>query len=788
MVRTLKGYVKDQQQVLIGANISIRNIKNNDLIKAAFTENDGKYELMFVSPDTIMMEVSYLGYESVSKEIIFDGEAVYNTGAIILETTSIKVNEITVSAAKSFAVQKIDRVIINPDALISNAGLTGLELMERSPGVLVDMNGNISIRGKNGVVVFIDDKPVNLVGADLANYLRSLSSSSISTIEIMTNPPAKYDAAGNAGVINIKLKKNIATGFNGGINLSFGQGRYTRSNNSANLNYKVNKFNFFSNVSANYNKSFQDLTIERNYFDSQKNPISSFVQKSYITPIGRNANVKAGMDYYVNDKLTIGFSTGGLLTDSDRLLSNESTVTDGKNNVVSYVNAENPTFIQFNNVFVNGNTSWKLKGNAEISANLDFIKYDNNIDQTLSNRIFTPNRILESASILESDLPTAITIQSAKFDFTKTISGGNFEAGLKSSLVSADNNALFYDVNNNKRTINNEFSNRFLYKENINAAYLNYSRNFRKVSAQIGLRAENTNINGNQLGNEVVNDSSFTTRYTSLFPTFYAQYNVDTLQKHVIGLSLGRRVDRPAYKDLNPFSYPMDRFTYYGGNPFLVPTFSYNVELSYTYNSYLTTTLSYSSADDVIFETNEQRGTIYYSRPGNFASQKTYGISFNATKQITSWWTIQLYLSRLKNQFKSPIYTEFLDDAKWYTVLAPVNQFVINKRWSAELSANYQSTVLVGQFVIQPIYSIRAGLSAKILKNKGSLKLNVNDIFYTNQIDGDIRNIANANANWFSYLDTRVANISFSWRFAKGQNIKSRQTGGIESEQKRVKS
>ncbi|MBK8054874.1 MAG: TonB-dependent receptor family protein [Saprospiraceae bacterium] len=787
-IRTLKGYVRGNDQALVGASISVKNNKNNDLIKGDFSEQNGSFEMMFSSSDTIVMAVSYLGYEDVSKEIVFGNNSHYDIGEIILEISSVKVNEITVSASKTFAIQKIDRVVINPEALISNAGITGLELMERSPGVSVDMNGNISIRGKSGVMVFIDDKPSYLTGADLANYLRSIPSSSIASIEIMTNPPAKYDAAGNAGVINIRLKKNVATGWNGGVNLSFGQGRHSRSNNSANLNYRVGKFNFFSNVSANYNKSYQDLTIERNYFDGEKKATSSFIQKTLITPIGKNANAKIGLDFYVNDKLTLGFSTGGLLTDSERNLTNAATVTDGKQNVTSYVDADNPTSIQFNNYFINGNAGIKFKDKSELTLNLDYIEYDNKIDQVLTNKILNPQKMLQSVSILASDLPTDLKIKSIKLDYLKTLKNGRAEAGLKSSIVSADNKAQFYDVVSGQRRINNEFSNQFLYDENINAAYINYSADFSKISFQLGLRAENTNIDGNQLGNEVVKDSSFKNSYTSLFPTFFLQYRMDSLSNHVFGLSLGRRVDRPAYKDLNPFSYPMDRFTYYGGNPFLVPTFAYNVDMTYTYKNFLTTTLTYSRADDVIFETNEQRGTIYYSRPGNFAKQIAFGISINGSQKLTKWWTLQLYAARLKNEFVSQVYTEFLDDSRWYTVISPVNQFIINKRWSAELAGNYQSTVLMGQFIIQPIYSVRAGLSTKILKEKGSLKFNVSDIFYTNQIEGDIRNIANANANWFSYLDSRVATLSFSWRFSKGQTVRLRQTGGTEAEQKRVKS
>lgn len=766
----------------------VKQLNDSSLIKAGITDSTGSFELSFQSPDSILLEVSYLGYETYYNTIVLNSDSIYNIGSIELTESSVALNEVTVTAQRAFAEQKIDRIVINPDVLISNAGLTALELMERSPGLSVDMNGNISIKGKPGVMIFVDDKPTYLSGDDLANYLKTIPSSSIARIEIMSNPPAKYDAAGNAGIINIIMKKNVLKGWNGGINLSFGQGRYSRSNNSATLNYRVGKFNFFSSLSGNYNKSYQDLTIERNYFDNNGQPASSFVQKTYITPIGRNGNAKIGMDYYVNDKVTLGFSTGGLLTKSKRNLTNDATVTDGNQEVVSFVEADNPLQIQFNNFFVNGNANIILKDKSEFSVNLDFIRYNNNMYQILTNNILDSRRILQNTSILESDLPTQLTIRSAKIDYSKELSKGQLEAGLKSSFVSADNKAQFYDLIDDVREVNNEFSNSFLYDENINSAYVNYSIDLNKLSFQLGLRGENTNIKGNQLGNEVVSDSSFKSNYVSIFPTFYMQYRVDSLNKHVFGLSAGRRIERPDYKDLNPFSYPMDRFTYYGGNPFLVPTFSYNVDLSYTFNNFLTAELTFSRANNVISETNEQRGTIYYSRPGNFAKQTTYGVTVNGSHKITKWWTLQLYAALLNNKYVSPVYTEMLDDSKWYFVIAPVNQFFISKKWSAELSASYQSTVLVGQFLIQPIFNVRAGISTKILKEKGSLKLNVSDIFYTNQIEGSIRNISNANAGWFSYLDSRVVSLSFSYRFSKGQNLKSRQIGGSESEQNRVKS
>lgn len=789
---SIKGLVKsDKNEAIVGATVILLKGQKENILKSSFTDVDGKFEFESLKYDTLTLAISYVGMDKyTSAKIILNAQnSSIDLGTITLKTNATELQEVAVKAQKAFVVQKIDRTVVNPEALISNAGVTSLEVLEKAPGVSVDVNGNISLRGKGGVVVFVDDKPTYLSAADLANYLRTIPSSSIESIEIMTNPPAKYDAAGNSGVINIRLKKNIARGMNGGLNLSYGQGRFMRTNNSFNFNYRINKFNFFTNASVNQNNSYQDLTITRKYFTPEGQLSSTFIQNSYIRPSNGSRNLRLGLDYYVTKKTTLGLALSGFINPSSRNVKNTATIRNGQNEITGLVDAYNPMDILFKNGSVNLNMTHQFdtKG-REISVNLDNIVYKSTIEQGLENNNLNPDGSLLNRSILESNLPSDISIRAAKIDYINPLTkGGRIEAGAKTSFVNTGNIADFYDVVDNKREPNYTFSNNFQYKENINAAYLNYSRDFKKVSIQAGLRLENTNIVGNQLGNVVVKDSSFKRNYTNFFPTFYAQYRVDTASKHVLGFSVGRRIDRPNYKDMNPFTYPMDRFTYYGGNPFLQPTFSYNAELSYTYKSFLTTTLQYSEANNVISETNEQRGNIYYSRPGNFAKQVSYGVEINGTFHVRKWWTIQLYTAYLNNRFKSPIYTETLDDSRWYWVVVPTNQFIINKKWSAELAGSYQTKLLSGQFLVIPIGSIRAGVSTKIMKDKGTLKLNVNDIFYTNQVGGDIRNIKNASASWFSYLDTRVITISFSYRFNKGQNLKVRQNGGSESEQRRVK-
>jgi hypothetical protein len=365
--------------------------------------------------------------------------------------------------------------------------------------------------------------------------------------------------------------------------------------------------------------------------------------------------------------------------------------------------------------------------------------------------------------------------------------GGRFEFGVKSSLVNTNNVANFYDEINGQQKPNYDFSNNFTYRENINAAYVNYNFNHKKFSFQTGLRFENTNIQGTQLGNPVRKDSSFTRTYNNLFPTIFILYRLDSSGVHQLGLSVGRRINRPDYQSMNPFTYPLDRFTLYSGNPFLQPTFSQSAELSHTFKGRFTTAFEFAYVADVISETIQQEDGIFYSRPGNLGQQYAYSLSFNGAFNPAKWWVLQLYTEITMNDFRSNIYGQQLNNKGTYWFLGPTNQFTINKKWSAELSGTYTTSVVTGQFITIPVWTMRMGLSKKILKEMGSLKFTLNDIFYSNQPGGDILAVANSSAKWKSFLDTRVATISFSYRFNKGKSLNARNTGGSDAEKGRVK-
>jgi iron complex outermembrane recepter protein len=787
---TMNGKILDTgNKPVEGAIISLLRTQDSSFVKTAISENNGAFELLQIKPGDFFLAITCTGfapYSSTSIQLTLENLQI---PPIQLSESNQQLKEVTVVARKPFVEKKIDRTIINPDALISNAGANSLEVLEKAPGIQVNPDGIISLKGKQGVAVFIDDKPTYLSDADLANYLRSLPAGTIQTIEIMTNPPAKYDAAGNAGVINIKIKKTKAEGFNGGVSIGYGQGFYARSNNNVNFNYRVNKVNLFTNAGWIMNNSYQDLTIWRRYFDGQGVLNSAFTQQSYIKKQNQAANLRLGMDYYISDKTVVGLVFSGARNPSRKEITNNARITDANGVLQALNEAQCPSDLLWKNGNANLNFSHQFDSKGKsLSANFDYLNYRSTLTQSLTSEVFNPVKESLGRSILDSSLPSDIDIQSAKVDYTHPLKkGGTMELGAKSSWVNTSNIADFFDVVDNENIPNYAFSNNFKYRENINAAYLNANKSIKKWTFQAGLRFENTSIEGNQLGNVQVKDSIFTRDYNSLFPTFYAEHPLDTGGLHVLGFSYGRRIDRPDYMSMNPFTYPMDRFTLYGGNPFLRPTFSNNFELSHTYKNMVTTTLQLSVAKDIINETIEQRNNIFYSRPGNIGEQLSYGISVNGAIPIKKWWTFQMYSELMHNDFESVLYGQTLKNKGTYWYVQPTCMFQINAKWNAELGGVYQTRIYSGQFVLIPVGNVRAAVACKILKDKGTIKLNVSDLFYTNQPGGDIKGLGDSAANWYSLLDTRVATVTFSYRFSKGQTLRARQSGGAESEQKRVR-
>ena len=353
--------------------------------------------------------------------------------------------------------------------------------------------------------------------------------------------------------------------------------------------------------------------------------------------------------------------------------------------------------------------------------------------------------------------------------------------------MNTDNAANYFNVIGNVSTPDYNNTNRFIYKENINAGYVNYNKQWKRFSLQSGLRLENTNGSGHQLGNMYIRDSSFTNHYTNLFPTVYFSYKLDSAGNNVLVASFGRRIGRPNYASLNPFVFFVDKFTYFAGNPFLKPQFTNNYKLAYSYKSLFTVSALYNYTTGYQSETIRPSGSTFISTTGNIGALKSIDLSLNVNLKPATWWTLNFYAEVYNNTFSGAFVNGYLNQSVTSFSSNANNQFQLAKGWSAELSGYYQSRRAYGQFLIYPSGALNAGLQKKLWVNKASVRFNVRDIFHTSSSSGEITSIPGANSSFHNYFDSRVATLTFTYNFGKAlNNPRRRETGSADSEQGRA--
>jgi outer membrane receptor protein involved in Fe transport len=436
---------------------------------------------------------------------------------------------------------------------------------------------------------------------------------------------------------------------------------------------------------------------------------------------------------------------------------------------------------------------------TELTADLDYIAYDGHQSQTLSNFYFDANgNVRQKADTLYGKLPQNIKIYSGKADYTHPLKkDARFEAGLKSSYVKTTNNGFYDNAIDGEIVRDLGRSNDFYYEENINAAYVNLSGSLtKKISAQLGLRLENTFSKGRSIGFEFKNsqdafvpfDSTFERNYTQLFPTAFFQYKAN--DKNSFGLNYGRRIRRPNYESLNPFKEFLDRYTYQQGNPNLKPQFSHNIELSHTYKNFLTTTLNYTKTTDIIQQVIEQitEDTLTYVKQSNIANQRQYGLSVSAGFSITKWWRSNLYANGFSNRFEGIVNGELIAISAATVMFNGSQQFTLSKTLSAELSGWYRTGGIEGVIVTKPMGMMSIGLSQQVMKGKGTLRLNLRDVFYTQGFKASSK-YGMVDAVFQERRDSRVLNIGFTYRFNKGKmngGQKKKNGGSANDEQSRV--
>jgi iron complex outermembrane recepter protein len=785
---SISGTVLSNKEAVENAVVLLLKATDSSIVKTTTTTKEGLFVLNNFANGVYLVSIQNLGHQKYFSGKINILDALVSLPTITIIPIKKEATNVTVTAKKPLIEVRPDKVVVNVEANTTNVGANALEVLQKSPGVTVDKDGKISLKGNSSVVVYIDGRPSYLSGADLSNMLSSMQSSQLDVIEIMTNPPAKYDAAGNGGVIHIKTKKTKTFGFSGSVTLNAGIGMsYPRFGETVNLSYRKNKFTVFGNFNHSYREKYQILTINRSFIDATTNQVTSlFTQTNKLQRINRDYSSKIGLDYNINKKTTVGmvlknsYSPANSDNDGNILLKKPSGVLE------STTLSQSPSKSAWTNFSTNLNLRHVFDSTGkELNMNADYISYNATNNLSLINAYYKSGLPNEPGDTLLGNLPQKIKIYGANIDYSMPIHKTlNFEAGIKTSFVETNADAKYDSLLNGIVMNAVSRTNFFNYKENITAAYINFDKKFNeKFSLQTGLRFENTLMNGLEL----TTNKSFRRNYAQLFPTAYFQYSPS--KKHSYVLNYGRRIKRPDYENLNPFVEYLDKYTFEEGNPFLQPQFSHSIELTHTYKGFLSTTLNYTTTNNIIqqvFITNANK-TETAVKLENIASSRSLGLSSNASIPVTKWFSANVFMTGNYNEFKGIINNSPVKQNLARFAIQLENQFQFKKGWNANISAFYLSGEMEGVMIIKPLYNIDLGVGKTILKKKGSIRFSFKDIFWT-QAPRGFAKYNNVDVTFKQYSNSQAFNLSFTYRFKKGtlKAANQRKVGGAEDEQNRV--
>ena len=776
--------VDEQKKPLDFATILLLKASDSSMVKTSMTDLAGKYAFENMPSGEYVIAATMVGYKKVKSKpfTLNESRPVVQIEELQTGMDSKNLKEVSIVAQKPFIERKMDKLVMNVENSSVSAGSTAMEVLEKAPGVTVDKDDNISMKGKQGVLIMLDGKQTHMSSADVANMLRNMESNQIESIELITSPSARYDAAGTSGIINIKTKKSKSMGLNGTLTAGTGYGLTTKYNGGTTLNYRQGKINAFGNYNYANNGRINTLNLNRvvNYQDT----ITNFSQLNDWDNRRYSNSFKTGVDVFINKNHTIGVLANGYF---NRNKENSNSFTSRHNN---FDQAEDIKIIgrnteKYQNVAYNLNYKGTLDTSGkELSVDLDYSDYKSNHDELRDNAYTATNLETRDRLFVKNYAPSSIDVKSIKIDYTHPLNKTTkFEAGIKSSLVKTDNDLLLATLEGSTWVPDADYSNRFLYDENINAAYLNFSKEFKKFGVQFGVRAEQTFSKGNSITkNEIVERD-----YIKLFPSLSLSHTVN--KNHQLGFSFSRRIDRPSYDDLNPFMNFLDEYTFQKGNPYLNPQFTSSFDISHTYKGSITTSLSYSHTVDVMTTVTEQEDETLktFAIERNLDEQNVYALSVFAPIPVQKWWNINNNLQLFHMGFKSKSENGDLDAGQFAMTYNMDHSFTLDKTFTAELSVQYQSPLQYGIFKIGSQVVMNAGIRKSFLNNKMNLRLSMNDLF-DSRSQHLSTNYQNMNLNFTEKGESQVGRLTLSYRFGKNEvKAARRRSTGLEDEANRMK-
>jgi iron complex outermembrane receptor protein len=783
LAQSLSGRVLDEQgRPAAFASVRLLSAADSVFMAGSSADEMGLFSFKNIKAGAYRVRVSLLGYKDIYSETV---SCTSNQNQVIPDLTLIPntLNEVTITSKKQLIEIRPDKVVLNIEGSALAAGNSAYELLQSSPGVVVTPQDAILLGGKGGTLILIDGRPTHLSGAELAAFLKSIPAESIKSIELIANPSSKYDAQGVAGIIQIRLRKNSNLGLNGTVNLGNAQSVHRRTNGGLNLNYRPGAVNFYSNYSIVDAQQSIGQAINRVVGTTEFKQVNPKIED------WTSHNLKAGADWDLSSRQTLGFMTNASFYNTTMQSGIVTQIRQaGAPQIDSSVygafqNPENNRRLQYNLNYRFADTL-----GTEWTIDLDRIQFKMAGSNNLQNQRFNANWALIGADALHSDMNTDVQLWSLKTDLTKKLTGGfNLESGLKSTWtqnLSDIRGTSSRGAEPSRPDAGRTNTARF--DERISAAYINLAKDLQNWSFQAGLRAEQTDLEGKSTDISGNTTPIRNVRYLDFFPTVFAQYKLSS-DGNALVFSASRRIERPAYQDLNPFIWQIDPYTSERGNSGLRPAYIQSAELKFTYKWAASLALGYAHTRDAVSTVARLDGEQSYTQPENLAQQNNISISLNMPTPITKWWEGYLWLGVWNNHFSSNLPEGRLDTRAWGGGSWISQQFQLPKKVKIELSSWSQFPTTDGMIRNKGIWSVDFGVKKMLMHDRATLKLRVSDIFKTQhwesstqfgQVQGTMRN------TW----ESRNVTVAFSWTFGNNELKTRERKSGAEAENNRIKS
>ncbi len=786
----IQGVLQDaEKEAVIYASVALYVSADSSMIKVETSDDAGVFRIKGVEAGNYFLKASFVGLEDLEVSgIEVTPNEMKDMGILTFASGATELSEITVTTTRALVEVKPDRTVFNVQGTINSVGEDALALMKKAPSVAVDNNDNISVLGRTGVRIFVDGKVLPIAGDELTSYLESLPAEQIDRIDIITNPGAKYEAEGNAGIIDIRLKRDENLGTNGSVSTSFSQGRHSRANLSGTMNYRNRFMNVFGSLGVGDRNTFNDMLFE----SYQNNLLLNEINNS--TRVNRSFNYRVGTDFFLGKQQTVGFLIGGTVNDRSREALNIIEISEQMEQapIDSVLVARNQLDGSGSNYTINVNYRYDISKNSNFNIDLDYGSYLSESERFSPNRYYkTSNEeelLSERINVMKPD--SDIKIYTAKLDYDRPLAGGQFGIGTKLSHVNSYNTFLFFNQLGGEDIRNDQRSNIFEYGETVYAGYVSYNRPINQQwSFSSGVRLEQTDAEGTLSPFDPdLAEPPVIQNYLSVFPNFGLSWTPKP--SHSFNLAIGRRINRPDYQVLNPFENRLSELSYEKGNPRLQAEIVNNVELGWTYQYRYNFKLGYSKTEDQItrlIAPDEVDPAAAFITWANLAEQTVLSGNVSAPMQFGQKWNAFFNLSASYLDNQADYGDGQIVDLQAFTYsIYMQHTFPLAWNLRGEVSGYYSGPgIWGGVFEYEDSWSLNLGLQRKFFRDQLNVKLAANDIFYRSWWQG-VSNFAGLESYGQGKNDSRRVSLSLSYNFGN-QQVKSRKRKtGIEEESKRV--